>query len=311
MNYTLHQLEIFLKITEYKSITKASEALFLTQPAVSIQLKNFQEQFPIPLTEVVGRKLYVTEFGQEIAVAAEKILEEVAAINYKTLAYQGELSGKLKLSIVSTAKYVIPYFLAPFMKENTGVELVMDVTNRASVVNSLEKNEVDFAMVSLVPTQLKLNSIELMKNELYLIGGRQFSMNTKAITKKHFETFPLIYREKGSATRIAMENFVASKNLPSYKKIELTSNEALKQAVIAGLGLSVMPLIGIKNELSNGDLQIIPITGLPLVSHWNLVWLSSKKLSPIASAFLEVIEEKKQEIMQNSFKWIEKFGAEL
>lgn len=310
MNYTLHQLEIFLKITEYKSITKASEALFLTQPAVSIQLKNFQEQFPIPLTEVVGRKLYVTEFGLEIAEAAKKILEEVAAINYKTLAYQGELSGKLKISIVSTAKYVIPYFLAPFMQKHSGVELLMDVTNKASVVNSLEKNEVDFAMVSIVPPQLKLSRIELMKDVLYLVGGRDFSMDTPVITKEYFETFPLIYREKGSATRNIMENFVASKNLPNYKKIELTSNEALKQAVIAGLGLSVMPLIGIKNELSTGALQIIPIHGLPIISHWNLVWLSSKKLSPIATTFLEVIEEKKDEVIENTFGWIEKYGTE-
>ena len=106
MQYTLHQLQIFMKIAEIQSITKASEELHLTQPAVSIQLKNFQDQFPIPLTEVVGRKLYITDFGKEIAEAAEKILNEVYAINYKTLAYKGELSGRLKISVVSTGKYV-------------------------------------------------------------------------------------------------------------------------------------------------------------------------------------------------------------
>ena len=106
MNYTLHQLQIFLKVTQLKSITKASEALFLSQPAVSIQLKKFQDQFSVPLTEVVGRQLYVTDFGLEIAEAAEKILNEVQAINYKTLSFKGQISGRLKLSIVSTGKYV-------------------------------------------------------------------------------------------------------------------------------------------------------------------------------------------------------------
>src|SRR5690606_9967783 len=164
MNYTLHQLQIFLKIAHLQSITKASEALNLTQPAVSIQLKNFQDQFPIPLTEVVGRKLYITEFGKEIAMAAEKIINEVYAINYKTLAYKGELSGRLKISVVSTGKYVMPYFLSEFIKLNPGVELIIDVTNKSRVVESLELNEVDFALVSVLPQKLKVNAVELMKN---------------------------------------------------------------------------------------------------------------------------------------------------
>ena len=159
MNYTLHQLQIFLKIAELKSITKASEALHLTQPAVSIQLKNFQDQFPIPLTEVVGRQLYITDFGMEIAKAAEKILNEVHAINYKTLAFKGQLSGRLKISVVSTGKYVMPYFLSDFMKQNKGVDLIMDVTNKSRVVESLENNEVDFALVSVLPKNLKVDKV--------------------------------------------------------------------------------------------------------------------------------------------------------
>ena len=127
MNYTLHQLEIFKKIAEVKSVTKASEQLFLTQPAVSIQLKNFQDQFELPLFEVVGRQLYITDFGEEIALAATKILQQVEAINYKSSLFQGNLAGKLKLSIVSTAKYAMPYFLAGFVKENDdNLDLAID-----------------------------------------------------------------------------------------------------------------------------------------------------------------------------------------
>ena len=130
MNYTLNQLRIFLKITQTESVTKAAEELHLTQPAVSIQLKNFQDQFDIPLTELVGRKIYITDFGKEIAEAAENILNQVNAINYKTQAYKGQLSGRLRISVVSTGKYVMPYFLSGFMKQHEGIELEMDVTNK-------------------------------------------------------------------------------------------------------------------------------------------------------------------------------------
>ncbi|MFT7188778.1 MAG: DNA-binding transcriptional LysR family regulator [Sediminicola sp.] len=307
MNYTLHQLQIFFKVSETKSITKAAEELFLSQPAVSIQLKNFQEQFSIPLTEVVGRKLFITDFGEEIAKAAEKILNEVHAINYRTMAFAGELTGRLKISVVSTAKYVMPYFLADFMTLNKGVDLIMDVTNKSGVVASLEANEVDFAMVSVLPKQIKTKSVELMQNKLFFVGGMQHKKLKGLIKKKQFEELPLIYREQGSATRNAMENFIKGNAFSVRKKIELTSNEAVKQAIIAGLGYSIMPLIGIKNELRTGELQILPVTGLPIVTNWNLVWLPSKKLSPAALAFLEHVTASKETIIQQKFKWFEEY----
>ena len=307
MHYTLHQLQIFLKITQIQSITKAAEELHLTQPAVSIQLKNFQDQFPIPLTEVVGRKLYITDFGKEIALAAEKVLNEVYAINYKTLAYQGSLSGRLKISIVSTGKYVMPYFLSDFMKINSGIDLFMDVTNKARVIENLELNEVDFALVSVLPNKLKVNRVELMSNRLFYVGSSDLKFKGTPNKKKLFEDLPLIYREQGSATRNAMETFIETNKFSVRKKIELTSNEAVKQAVVSGLGCSIMPLIGIKNELKYGDLQIIPVKGLPLVTTWNLIWLQSKKLSPAASALLEFLEKQKEDIIKEKFAWINNF----
>lgn len=306
MNYTLHQLQIFLKIAELESITKASEDLYLTQPAVSIQLKNFQDQFPIPLTEVIGRKLYITEFGKEIAQAAEKIINEVHAINYKTLSYQGQLSGRLKISSASTGKYVIPYFLSDFIKLNPGVELVIDVTNKSRVVESLELNEVDFAMVSVLPEKLKVNHVNLMQNRLFYVASSKLDLK-KYSKRDLFEKVPLIYRELGSATRNAMENFIISNKFSVQKKIELTSNEAVKQAVIAELGCSIMPLIGIKNALKNKDLQIIPVKGLPIITTWNLVWLKSKKLSPAAAAYLDFINSNKDRTINDKFSWINNY----
>ncbi|MBN8566768.1 MAG: LysR family transcriptional regulator [Flavobacteriales bacterium] len=304
MNYTLHQLIIFLKIVETKSITKASEVLHLTQPAVSIQLKKFQDQFDIPLTEVIGRQLYVTDFGKEIAETAEKIVHQIQEINYKTLAYKGQLSGRLKISVVSTGKYVIPYFIADFLKENKAVELELDVTNKAKVIESLQSNEVDFALVSLLPDNLEIDKIDLMENKLYFVGNNEFIYSNEKNDKSILQDIPIIYREKGSGTRQVMERFLENNKLQLTKKMELTSNEAVKQALIAGLGCSIMPLIGIKNELNNGDLHIIPIKGLPLKSTWQLIWMKQKNLSPVAKAFTNYLTIHKNQIIQEKFSWM-------
>lgn len=308
MNYTLNQLKIFLKVTQSMSITKAAEELHLTQPAVSIQLKNFQDQFEIPLIEVINKKIYVTEFGKEIAEAVEKILEEAKAINFKMHAHNGQLTGKLKISSVSTGKYIAPYFVADFMKKNQGVELFLDVTNMSQVIISLENNEIDFAFVSTLPEHMPIGKVELMPNNLFLMGNNPLTPVKKMHDKKVFETIPLIYREPGSGTRHVMEKFIISNKIRVEKKLELTSNEAVKQAVISGLGYSIMPLIGVKNEIQNKQLQIIPVKGLPIKSLWTLIWLKKKKLSPIAEAYLSYIKKEKENIMKKQFSWFENFS---
>ncbi|SHI42468.1 LysR substrate-binding domain-containing protein [Aquimarina spongiae] len=304
MNYTLHQLQIFLEIVEKGSVTKASESLFLTQPAVSIQLKKFQDQFPLPLTEIIGRKLYVTDFGKEIAEAAQKILEEVSTIDHKINQFQGKLAGKLSISVVSTGKYVMPYYLSDFVNAHPGIDFKMDVTNKLKVVEDLEENKVDFALVSVLPEHLDLVKLPLVINSLYLVGGAEREKLRTGKKELIFTEQPLLYRERGSATRKAMEAFIEGKNLPVKKKIELTSNEALKQSVIAGLGYSIMPMIGIKNSLNNGDITIIPFKGLPIRTQWNLVWLKRKKLSPVAQAFIDFLELEKENITSKYFDWI-------
>ena len=307
MNYTLHQLRVFLKVADNQSITRAAEELHLTQPAVSIQLKNFQDQFAIPLTEVVGRQLYITQFGREIAEAAKNILNEADAINYKSLSYGGLLAGRLNFSVVSTGKYVIPYFLSGFMNQHPGIDLSMDVTNKTIVVESLAKNEPDFALVSVLPERMEFNIVPLMLNKLFFVGSSRLELGSKPSKQKLFMDQPLIFRENGSATRNAMEQYLEMNRLEVNKRIELTSNEAVKQAVLAGLGCSIMPLIGIKNELLNGDLQIIPVKGLPIRTQWNLIWLKSKNLSPSAKAFIEYLQLEKEHIIQENFTWIDEY----
>ena len=307
MNYTLNQLQIFLKIVQTQSVTKASEELHLTQPAVSIQLKNFQNQFKIPLTEVVGRKIFITDFGKEIAEAAENIINQVYAINHKTLAYKGQLTGKLKISVVSTGKYVMPYFLSDFMKQHSGIELVMDVTNKNKVVDSLENNEVDFALVSILPNKLNIQKLDLLQNKLYLVGNTETKFKKGLHTKDIFKELPLIFRENGSGTRQTMESFIERNSIAVLKKMELTSNEAVKQALLAGLGYSIMPLIGIKTELQSGELQIIPVKELPIKTTWSLIWLTRKRHSPVCESFLDYLKKEKEKIVQNKFSWYEQY----
>jgi DNA-binding transcriptional LysR family regulator len=236
MNYTLHQLQVFLEVVRHQSITRAAEELFMTQPALSIQLKNFQNQFDIPLTEVVGRQLYVTDFGQAIAELAENVIKEADAIKYKTKEYGGLFSGKLRISTASTGKYVIPYFLSAFAQKHSGVDLLLDVANKIKAISSLKNNEIDFALVSVVPDEISVYEKILIENRLYLVGK----------SRKYKKNLPFIFREDGSATRLAMDKYL--KLGKQRKRIELMSNEAVKQAVIAGLGYSLIPLIGMKTS---------------------------------------------------------------
>lgn len=307
MNYTLHQLQIFLKICQVRSITKAAEDLHLTQPAVSMQLQKLQAQFEIPLTEVVGRKLYITEFGREIEQAAGLIIQEARAMENRMLAFRGQLTGRLRMSVVSTGKYVIPYFLSGFLNQHKAVELELDVTNKAGVLESLERNEVDFSLVSVMPDKMAVENIELIRNKLFLVTNRQFDLKKGVYDKSIFKDLPLIYREKGSGTRLVMERFIEKNRLPVTKKLELTTNEAVKQSVIAGLGSSIMPLIGIKNELMNGDLKIIPVRQFPIQSVWNLIWLKGKKFSPVAEAYRQFVMGEKNNIIREHFSWYEKY----
>ena len=303
MNYTLHQLNVFLKVAETKSITKAAEALHLSQPAVSIQLKNLQDQFDIPLTEVVKKQVYITDFGLEIAEAAQTILDQAIAIQNKTLAYKGQLLGRLKISVVSTGKYVMPYFLSGFFQEHPGVKLEMDVTNKTRVIESLEKNMVDFSLVSIVPEHIRVERIDLMPNKLFLVAHSGFSHSKKIKLPDFFHKLPLIFREQGSGTRLTMERFIQQLQVPVDRKLTLSSNEAVKQAVLSGLGLSVMPLIGLKNEINLGQMKIIPVKNLPIETTWSLIWLKGKRHSPAAEAYLEYLKDEKAQLINQHFGW--------
>ncbi|KPM47814.1 LysR family transcriptional regulator [Jiulongibacter sediminis] len=298
MNYTFHQLQIFLKVVEHESITKAAEELYMTQPAVSIQLKNFQNQFDLALTEVIGRQLFITEFGKEVAVIAERVVQEMENINMKTQSFKGHLTGRIKISSASTGKYVIPYFIGGFFEQHRSLDLILDVTNKTRVVESLKQNEIDFALISVLPENIEVEEEILIENRLLMVGNKPH----------RDESRPLIYREEGSATRSAMEEYFNTKEKNQRKRLELTSNEAVKQAVLAGIGNSIMPVIGMHNELQNGDLHVLNYPRLPITTQWRLVWLKGKKLLPASQALLDYIRNEKENIIEEHFKWYQNYG---
>jgi DNA-binding transcriptional LysR family regulator len=296
MKYTLNQLHVFQKVFETKSITKAADQLFMTQPAVSIQLKNFQQHFKTPLYEYQGRGIVITEFGKQIANIVGSCMNNLNELEILSSAYENILKGKLKIASASTGKYVIPYFLSDFLKQHKGIDLSLNVTNKSMVVESLLNNKIDFAIISTLPENIEINEELLIKNKLYLVGS----------SKQNFISRPLIFRENGSATRLVMEGYF-NKFKKGVKKIELESNEAVKQAVLANIGISILPIIGLKNEIQNQQLEIIPQKNLPIITQWRIVWRKDKNLSPVANAFLNYIKLNKEVIVQKYFKWYDAF----
>ena len=183
------------------------------------------------------------------------------------------------------------------------IDLDIDVTNRKKVIESLKNNDVDFALVSVLPTDFEVKSEPILENKLFLMGKNDIKIE---VNKKQnvLNEVPLLFRENGSGTRLVMENYFKKHQIKSNIKMQLTSNEAVKQAVIAGLGLSILPLIGCKNELKNNELQIIPVKGFPIKSEWNLIWLPNKTLSPVAQKYIDFIQLEKQNIQKTNFDWI-------
>lgn len=296
MKYTLNQLHVFQKVFETKSITKAADQLFMTQPAVSIQLKNFQQQFKTPLYEYQGRGIVITEFGKQIAKIVGSCMNNLNELEILSSAYDNILKGKLKIASASTGKYVIPFFLSDFLKQHKGIDLALNVTNKSMVVESLLNNKIDFAIISTLPDNIEINEELLIENKLYLVG----------LSKQNFISKPLIFRENGSATRLVMEGYF-NKFKKGVKKIELESNEAVKQAVLANIGISILPIIGLKNEIKSQQLEIIPQKKLPITTQWRIVWRKDKNLSPAAKAFLNYIKLNKEMIVQKYFKWYDAY----
>ncbi len=302
MHITLHQLKAFQAIAKFQSITKAAEAMSMTQPAVSIQLKNLQEQFEVPLTEIIGKRIHITEFGQELVDTADRIFGELGQIEEKMLEIKGLLGGKIRISAVSTGKYIIPYLMADFMKIHPHVEISLEVSNRYNVLTHLQENSTDLALVSIWPDELDLESIQLAENKWYLACSPEKKASyTAAIKEGKWELVPFVLREKGSGTRTTMENFFQERDIHVGSKLELSTNEAVKQAVMAGLGSSLLSNFSMAQELKEGRIALLELPGLPIKADWNLIWLKQKKHSPAVKAFIRWLSENRKKALSTHF----------
>jgi LysR family transcriptional regulator, low CO2-responsive transcriptional regulator len=233
-------------------------------------------------------------------------MNEVEAMEYRAGRYKGLLSGRLSLSVASTGKYVMPYYLRDFLQANPGIDLAMDVTNKSRVVHSLERNEVDFALISVLPEKMEIEQEILLPNHLVLASAPDaVPKEKKTMDKTLFRELPLIYREEGSGTRYAMQRYFQQYNIVPRVRFELTTTEAVKQAVIAGLGYSFLSLLSMRNELARKQIRILPVKGLPLVEQWRLVWRRNKQPSVVAKAFLEHVRMHKEGIYKKHFAWTE------
>ncbi len=306
MNITLHQLKAFQAIAKFQSITKAAEAMSMTQPAVSIQLKNLQEQFEVPLTEIIGKRIHITEFGQELVDTADRIFGELGQIEEKMLELKGLSGGRIRISAVSTGKYIIPYLMADFMKIHPHVEISLEVSNRYKVMAHLQENSTDLALVSLWPDELDLESIQLADNKWFLACSQE---NKKAYTAHiqagNWKKIPFLLREKGSGTRTMMERFFQDRDIQVESNLELATNEAVKQAVMAGLGASLLSNFSMAQEIKEGRIALLELPGLPLKADWNLIWLKQKKHSPAVKAFIRWLSENRKEVFSKHFPTLE------
>ena len=231
----------------------------------------------------------MTPYGLSIFEIAKRLLYNAKEITYQTEAYKNLEAGQLKIASVSTWKYIIPFLVAGFLKKYPKFDLQIEVSNKEEVSNRLAESEIDFALVSVLPSNVLVHEEILFENRLYLVSN-ETSDNPDA---------PLIFREPGSATRQAMDEYF--KETSHKKSFELSTNEAVKQAVIAGLGQSILPLIGIADELERGQLHIIERPGLPIITHWRIVYNRSQRLSPLALTFLTYLQENKAYLIETYF----------
>lgn len=302
MQFTLHQLRVFVAVAESGSVTRAAEALHLTQPAASVQLRNFQQCFDGPLVEWAGRTMHLTDLGRRVLHSAKEMLMEAERMQAQTNASRGEWTGKISIASVSTGKYLLPRFLRDFNAQHPHVAFELEVTNRQKVLAALAAGQIDYAFVSLPPDRLQVHSVKLLPNRLHWVAPADWQMPTddgEALTSWLADS-ALIFRESGSGTRHVMGNALRARGIAAQPLLELATNEAVKQAVVAGMGISLMAEAGFQSELRLGMLQSRPIAW-DGVSQWQLIRLETKPLTPLRDRFESQLSARAHLLAQRYF----------
>ena len=286
MNVTFRQLKVFEAVARHLSYTQAAQELHLTQPAVSMQIKQLEEQVGLPLFEQLGKKVFLTQAGEEMYHYSRNIAHELSEAEEVLEQLKGVRRGHLVLAVASTANYFATRLLAAFAKQFPEVTFSLDVTNRAVLLQQLERNESDLVIMGRPPADMPLTMEAFMDNPLVVIAPPAHRLvGDKEIPLDDIKDEPFLFRERGSGTRIAMERFFKERGVILKTGMEMASNEAIKQAVEAGLGLGIVSIHTLELELETRRLAVLNVQGFPVLRHWYLVHREGKRLSPVAAEF--------------------------
>lgn len=310
-NATLHQLKVFEAVARHASFTRAAEELFLTQPTVSMQVKQLSKAVGLPLFEQVGKRLYLTEAGKELYTTCREIFDRLSQFETSIANLKGLKQGTLRLAVVTTAKYVIPRLLGPFCERHPGIDVSITVTNHERLLENLNDNRDDLYILSQPPEDLDVAIHPFLENPLVVLARRNHPLaHEKQISIKRISEETFIMREPGSGTRKATQKVFDEQGLVLKVKLDLGSNEAIKQAVAGGLGVSVLSIHTLALEGTDSPLTILDVEGFPIERYWYIVHPAGKQLSVIAQAFFDyLITEGKAVAAQTSFQGIFSYGT--
>lgn len=305
MQASFRQLQIFAAVARGLSYTRAAEELHLTQPAVFTQVRQLQDQLGAVLIERLGKRLYLTHAGETVLATAREVLGEMERLEMRLAELRGMAQGRLRVAVVSTAKYDIPRRLGEFSRRHPGITVTLTVGNREELLARLAANEDDLYVLGTPPQEADAEHHAYADNPLvviappgHVLAGQALAGQALAgqalggggsVPPAALAAGPFLMRERGSGTRIAAERYFAGRGLVPVVRMELGANEAIKQAVMAGLGLSVISRGSARLELESGHLTELPVEGFPLMRQWHVAWPRGKRLSVAARAFLDVL----------------------
>ncbi|BBP44393.1 LysR family transcriptional regulator [Thiosulfativibrio zosterae] len=291
LHLTAQQIRIFEAVARLKNITKAAEELHLSQPAVSIQLKRIEENNEVKLIEVVGKKLFLTRSGEHMYKSCQKILDELKELKLNISEEQGEVSGELNIAVVTPVKYFIAYILKHFLTRHPLVIPQITVLNRSNILAEFKNNAFDLAIIGRAPEEFKVESFPFCKNELVIAAPPKHPLSKKHnVTLEEIANERIIFRESGSGNRIAFEEVLASKGITVNPYMVMSSTESIKQAVMAGLGISILPKQAIRIEAKYRHLEILDVEGFPLMRDWYACQLPEKSLPLPAKEFVKFLK---------------------
>jgi len=288
MTVTFKQLRLFLTLAELGSISRAARECNVTQPTASMQLKAISDTLDTPLYEVISKRVHLTDAGNDLARTARAIVEEWAAFEQRMNAAKGLTRGKLRVAVVSTAKYFVPRLLGTFCAKHPEIDISLEVLNRDGVVQRLRENRDDLYIMSIPPMDIDLEDRVFMPNPLVAIAARSHPLaRARGLKLGDLAKLRFILRERGSGTRMAVDGHFKRHKFKPNLRLELGSNEAIKEAVAGNLGVSVISSHALHGKAAEHGVSVLNVTGFPIESRWHVVWHRNKRLSPIARVFQE------------------------